>query len=114
MITIWHNPRCSKSRSALSLIEASGHPHTIRKYLDDAPDLAELVATQNTLGVAAIDMLRPGEKLFKELGLTRQSSDADLLEAAAAHPILIERPIVFRDARAVIGRPPEAITPLLT
>ena len=113
MITIWHNPRCSKSRQTLALIEAAGVPHMVRKYLEDAPNLAELEKAQVALGVAVIDMLRPSEKLFKELGLTRTDSGASLLSAAAQNPILIERPIVFSGNRAVIGRPPEAVEALL-
>ncbi|KEJ88078.1 arsenate reductase (glutaredoxin) [Sulfitobacter donghicola] len=113
MITIWHNPRCSKSRQTLALIEESGADHTIRKYLEDAPTLAELETAQRALGVAVIDMLRPSEKQFKELGLTRNSDAGELLKAAADHPILVERPIVFSGTRAIIGRPPEAVQDLL-
>lgn len=113
MITIWHNPRCSKSRQTLALIEESGASVTVRKYLEDAPSIAELEQAQAALGVAAIDMLRPAEKRFKELGLSRSDDDATLLAAAAANPILIERPIAFTETDAVIGRPPEAISALL-
>lgn len=113
MITIWHNPRCSKSRAALALIIASGHPHTVRKYLEDAPNILELEAAQAALGCRVIDMLRRGEPRFDALGLRADTAPADLLAAAAAHPILIERPIVFRGDRAVMGRPPEAVKELL-
>jgi len=90
VITLWHNPRCSKSRQTLALIEEAGAPVTLRKYLEDAPTLAEL-----------------------ELGLTRGDDAGTLLAAAAANPILIERPIAFKDGRAIIGRPPEAVKELL-
>lgn len=113
MITIWHNPRCSKSRKTLALIEASGAAHQVRRYLEDAPSLSELKEAQAALDVPAIEMLRPSEKLFKELGLSRTEDEATLLEAAAQHPILIERPIVLSHGRAVIGRPPEAVDTLL-
>ena len=113
MITIWHNPRCSKSRQTLALLEASGKPHTVRKYLEDAPTLAELEQAKTALGLTALQMMRPKEALFKELGLSRSDDDPSLLAAAAAHPALIERPIVFSGNRAIIGRPPEAVAELL-
>lgn len=113
MITLWHNPRCSKSRQTLALIEEAGVPVTVRRYLEDAPTRDEIVAARDTLGLRAIEMLRTGEKVFKELNLTKDSSDDMLLNAMAAHPILIERPIAFAQGRAVIGRPPEAVRVLL-
>lgn len=113
MITIWHNPRCSKSRQTLALVEASGQPFTVRKYLEDAPSPDELDAAQVALALPAIDMLRPSESRFKELGLSREAPQAELFAAAAAHPILIERPIVLRGDKGIIGRPPEAVQALL-
>ena len=110
MITLWHNPRCSKSRQALALFDDV--EVTVRKYLDDAPSRDELVAVSNILGVPPSQMIRTGEKLFRELGLKTSTEDA-LLDAMAAHPILIERPIAIRDTRAVIGRPPENVLDLL-
>ena len=113
VITIWHNPRCSKSRQTLALVEASGKPYTVRKYLEDAPTLAELEQAKAALNLSALQMLRPTEALFKELGLNRSDDEATLLAAAAAHPALIERPIVLSKGRAIIGRPPEAVAALL-
>lgn len=114
MITIWHNPRCSKSRQALARIEAAGTEFTVRRYLEDAPSLAELEATRTALGhPAVINMMRTGEKMFKEAGLTKSSDEATLMQAMADHPILIERPIVFRDGKAVIARPPETVDQLI-
>ena len=113
MITLWHNPRCSKSRQTLALIEDAGVSVTLRRYLDDAPSREELVAAREALGLGAVEMLRTGEKVFKELGLNKDSPEDTLIDAMAAHPILIERPIAFRDTRAVIGRPPEAVQALL-
>lgn len=106
MITIWHNPRCSKSRQALALLEDRGDVQ-VRKYLEDAPSLQELQAAQDLLGVRAIEMMRTGEVEFKALGLSKDDDDARLLAAMAAHPKLIERPVVFAHGRAVIARPPE-------
>ena len=113
MITLWHNPRCSKSRQTLALIEDAGVPVTLRRYLEDAPSREEIIAARDALGVQTIAMMRKGEAAFKELGLTKDSPDDALLDAMAAHPILIERPIAFCDSRAVIGRPPEAVKALL-
>ncbi|WP_295509205.1 arsenate reductase (glutaredoxin) [uncultured Sulfitobacter sp.] len=113
MITIWHNPRCSKSRQTLALIEASGAEVSIRRYLENPPTLAELEAAQAALGLRPIEMMRSSEGRFKELGLSKDSDETTLMQAMAANPILIERPMVFRGDRAIIGRPPEAVHSLL-
>lgn len=112
MITIWHNPRCSKSRQTLALIEEKG-PVTIRKYLEDAPSEAEIREVMTLLGVAAIDMMRKGEAEFKERGLGKDSSDEALVAAMVAVPKLIERPIVLANGQARIGRPPESVLEIL-
>ncbi len=112
MITIWHNPRCSKSRQTLALVEAKGEV-TVRRYLQDAPTLQELAEVQALLGVSVIDMMRPKEALFKELGLSKSDSDATLLAAMADNPKLIERPIVLANGKAALGRPPEAVLDIL-
>ena len=113
MITYWHNPRCSKSRAGLALLEERGAAFEVSLYLKDAPTLEEIRAVHAALGTGVIEMTRTGEKVFKELGLTKESSDADLLAAMAEHPILIERPIAIKGTLAVIGRPTEAIEALL-
>jgi arsenate reductase (glutaredoxin) len=113
VITIWHNPRCSKSRQTLALIEAAGAKVAVRRYLDSPPTLAELEAAATALGLRPIEMIRKGRARFKELGLSKDSEDAVLLKAMADNPILIERPIVFKGAKAVIGRPPESVNALL-
>jgi arsenate reductase len=113
VITIWHNPRCAKSRQALALLQERGEAPTVRRYLDDPPGLEELRRAQETLGLRVIEMMRPGEALFRELGLARTDDAARLLAAMAAHPRLIERPIVFANSRAVIGRPPEKVLEIL-
>ena len=112
MITIWHNPRCSKSRQTLALVEEKGDV-TIRRYLEDAPSLAELQEVQTLLGVPAIAMMRPKEARFKELGLRKTDDDAILLAAMAENPVLIERPIVLANGKAALGRPPEAALDIL-
>ncbi len=107
-LTIWHNPRCTKSRQTLALLQENGHQPAVRLYLVDPPNEAEIVAVRNALGVTADAMMRKGEKLFRELGL-REASEAELIAAMVANPILIERPIVMNDGKAAIGRPPEAV-----
>ncbi|UWQ09450.1 arsenate reductase (glutaredoxin) [Aliiroseovarius crassostreae] len=111
-VTIWHNPRCSKSRQTLALVEERTAVD-IRKYLDDAPNADEIRAACAALGLRPIDMMRKGEKIFKELDLSADMSDDDLIAAMAAHPILIERPIVFANQTARIGRPPESVLDIL-
>lgn len=113
MITYWHNPRCSKSRAGLALFEDKGLSPEVRLYLQDAPSLDELKALQTRLGLPVIQMMRTGEKIFKELGLSKESPEGDLLAAMVEHPILIERPIAVKDDKAVIGRPTEALEALL-
>lgn len=112
MITIWHNPRCSKSRQTLALAEGKGDV-TVRRYLENAPSLQELTDVQALLGVSAIDMMRPKDALFKELGLSKTDDEATLLTAMAEHPKLIERPIVLANGKAALGRPPEAVLDIL-
>lgn len=106
---IWHNPRCSKSRQTLALLEDRGISPQVRFYLDDAPDVAGLRDVAARLGKRAIEMMRTKEALFKELGLAKTDSDDRLFAAMAAHPKLIERPIVLHEGKAAIGRPPESV-----
>ena len=109
MTTIWHNPRCSKSRDTLALLEAEGIAPEVRLYLKDAPSKVEIMGALDKLGIPAADLVRTGEKRFRELGLTRDTDAETLIAAMAAHPILIERPVVFHDGKAAIGRPPRAV-----
>ncbi|EBA14974.1 arsenate reductase [Roseobacter sp. SK209-2-6] len=113
MITYWHNPRCSKSRAGLALLEEGGAEVTQRLYLQDAPSKVEIEAMLAALNLPALEMMRKGDKLFKELGLSADSSEADLITAMASNPALIERPIAEKDGKAVIGRPTEALSALL-
>ena len=111
MITIWHNPRCTKSRQTLALLE--GRDVTVRLYLENAPSVEELRAAQAALGLPVIQMVRSKEAEFKELGLSKDSPEDALLAAMAAHPRLIERPVVFANGKAALGRPPEAVLEIL-
>lgn len=113
MIDYWHNPRCSKSRAGLALLQDRGAQVTPRLYLKQPPTVAELRAVKSALGLPAIEMMRTGEAAFKDLGLDPDSDEETLLAAMAEHPILIERPIGIRGGTAVIGRPPEALLGLL-
>ncbi len=113
MIEYWHNPRCSKSRTGLALLEERGAEVQVRKYLEDAPSDEELRAAQALLGVSAVQMMRTGEKRFKELGLSKDAPDAELIKAMAENPILIERPLAIAGDKAAIGRPPENLLDLL-
>ncbi len=113
MIEYWHNPRCSKSRTGLALLEEKGAAVKVRKYLEDAPSADELRAVLSQLGNPAIEMMRTGEKRFKELGLLKTTPDDDLIQAMAENPILIERPLAIAGDKAAIGRPPENLLSLL-
>ena len=107
--TIWHNPRCSKSRQTLVLLEERGISPTVRLYLDDAPSVSEVAEVLQQLGIKPWELLRRGEKVFQELGLDKNAADEALTEAMSANPILIERPIVFHGGDAALGRPPESV-----
>ena len=113
-LTLYHNPRCSKSRAALELLQARGlQPHVVR-YLETPPGASELKSLLGKLGISARDLLRSGEDEYKTLGLSDASlSEAQLIEAMAKHPKLIERPILIAGDKAVIGRPPEKVLELL-
>lgn len=114
MITLWHNPRCSKSREALALLQNAGVEVTLRRYLDDAPTLDDLRRVHAALGhPPVIEMMRPKEADFKTAQLSKTDDDATLLQAMASYPKLIERPIAIKDDRAVLGRPPERVLDLL-
>jgi arsenate reductase len=113
VITYWHNPRCSKSRAGLALLEERGADVSVRRYLEDAPTEAELRDVLARLDVAPIEMMRPGEARFKALGLSRDSDPETLIAAMAENPILIERPIGVTEGSAAIGRPPESLLSLL-
>ncbi len=108
-VTLLHNPRCSKSRQALVLLETSGHEVAVRRYLDEPLDRAELETLQSQLGAPVIEWTRTREAAFQGAGLTRDTSDAELLDAMARHPILLERPVAILGSRAVVGRPPERV-----
>lgn len=109
-VTIYHNPRCSKSRQTLALLEEKGLAPTVVRYLETPPDAAEIRRILDLLGLdSARGMMRTGEAVYKELGLKDETDEAALIQAMADHPILIERPIVLSGDKAKLGRPPEAV-----
>jgi arsenate reductase len=109
-LTLYHNPRCSKSRGALELLEAQGLTPTVVRYLETPLDAAQLEALLGKLGISARQLLRTGEDEYKALNLADQSlSETQLIAAIAAHPKLMERPILETADKAVIGRPPEKV-----
>lgn len=112
-VKIWHNPRCSKSRETLKLLQARGIDPEVRLYLENPPELGELERAAAALGLRPIEMMRRKEPEFAQMGLSAESEDAALLAAMAAAPRLIERPIVFAAGKAALGRPPEAVLKIL-
>ncbi len=114
-VTIYHNPRCSKSRQTLYLLEQQGIQPQVHLYLRDALSAATIKQLLRQLGFAsARELVRSKEALFSELGLGADSSEQQLIAAMVAHPQLIERPIVVVGQRAKLGRPPEAVLELLS
>ena len=114
-LTIWHNQRCSKSRSAKDILTEAGVAFEERKYLDSPPTAQELDNVLTALGKEPWEIARMGEDVAKDLNLKAEPHDRDRwIELMAANPILIERPIIVTaDGRAVLGRPPEAVQELL-
>jgi len=113
-IQILHNPRCSKSRQTLALLEEKGLEPDIIKYLDTPPNETELKAILAKLNISARELLRKGEEDYKTLNLKETSlTEDDLIKAMVSHPKLIERPIVINQNKAKIGRPPESVLDIL-
>ena len=113
MLTIYHNPRCRKSREGLAILEESGKEFQTRLYLKEPLSKAELKSVIQQLGIAAIDLVRTNEKVWKSDYKGKDLSDEEVLDAMLAHPALIERPVVSDGHRAVIGRPPDTISGFL-
>ncbi|MBD5771783.1 arsenate reductase (glutaredoxin) [Marinomonas colpomeniae] len=112
MTTIYHNPRCSKSRETLKLLEENNIHANIRLYLEDTPSKDELLTLLDQLKLTPIELMRTKETLYKELKLNKESNDEERLQAMLDHPKLIERPIVIYNNKAKIGRPPESVLEL--
>lgn len=113
-VTILHNPRCSKSRATLALLQERGIEPEIRLYLESPPSEAQLREILGLLGRRPRELMRTGEPEFRELGLADASLDDDtLIRQMVAHPKLIERPVVLANGKAAVGRPPESVLEIL-
>lgn len=113
-VIIYHNPRCSKSRATLALLRERGIEPDIVEYLKNPPDEHELARILGMLEMDPLELMRKGEDEYAELGLEEKKDDhAELIKQMLAHPILIERPIVVKDNKARIGRPPENVLEIL-
>lgn len=113
-VTLYHNPRCSKSRCALELVRERGIEPTVILYLDQAPERATLEALVRLTGVASVrELMRTKEDEYKALNLATVTDEATLLDALVAHPRLLERPIAVVGDKAVVARPPERVLELL-
>lgn len=113
-VTIWHNPRCSKSRGTLELLHAHGVEPAIVDYQKTPPAVDAIERALQLLGMQPRELMRKGEPLYAELHLDdAHLTRGELVAAMAAHPTLIERPIVFANDKAAIGRPPEAVLTIL-
>ena len=112
-VTIWHNPKCSKSREAMSILEENSAHTNVVKYLLDTPSVLEIKNVLDMLGIRPRDMMRTKEDIYKELNLKDEPNDDVLITAMAENPKLIERPILIKNGRAIIGRPTDKIANFL-
>lgn len=113
MTTIYHNPRCSKSRETLAILEERNEEITIVKYLDSPPTLEKLKEIIGMLGIEPIKLVRKNEPIWKEQFKSKDLTDEELLKAMVTFPKLIERPIVIKNNKAILGRPPQQIISIL-
>lgn len=113
MTILYHNPRCSKSREALHLLEAEGETIEIIKYLDNPPSYQELEQVIELLKIQPIDLVRTQEAIWKENYKGKKLTDEEVINAMIENPKLIERPIAIKGTQAVIGRPPEGVLHIL-
>ena len=112
-VTIYHNPRCSKSRQALSLLESKGNKPIVVEYLKNPLTTEQLSQIINELNIKPIDLVRKNESIWKENYIGKELSDDELVEAMISNPKLIERPIVTSSKGTVVGRPPENVLSVL-
>jgi len=104
MIQIYHNPRCGKSRNCLAFLDDSGQDYEIIKYLEQAPTKAELVSLLEKLNMKPLELVRQKEKIWIENFKNKTMTDDEIIQAIVSNPILIERPIVIKEDKAIIGR----------
>jgi arsenate reductase (glutaredoxin) len=113
MIKIYHNNRCSKSRCGLDILEQSGKPFEVVKYLEDTPSSNELKEIIFLLGIKPIQLVRKNETIWKENFKDKTLSDKEIIEAMVSYPKLIQRPIIINGKKATIGRPPKKILDII-
>ena len=113
MTTLYHNPRCSKSRQALQLLEEEGETIEIVKYLENPPTHQELKQVIELLGIDPIELVRKQEAEWRENYKGKNLTNEDVIDAMIQHPKLIERPIAIKGTHAVVGRPPEKVLDIL-
>ncbi len=111
-IIIYHNPRCSKSRAVLSILNSKGVEFDLIDYIKNPPNQAILKKILDKMGGNAADLLRTNEREYQDLGL-KNTTDEKILDAITSNPILLQRPIVISDTKAIIGRPPERVLDIL-
>ncbi len=113
-LVIYHNPRCSKSRETLQILENNNFTPMVIEYLDEPPTRQELKVIVEMLGISARDLLRTGEQIYQDAKLDNDAlSEDEIIAAICAHPILLQRPIVVSGERAVIGRPPAKVLEII-
>ncbi|MBW6488291.1 arsenate reductase (glutaredoxin) [Sulfurimonas sp.] len=112
-VKIWHNPKCSKSREAMAILQENGCEAEVVKYLEEKPDTNKIKTILKMLGIKPRELMRTKEDIYQELHLMDEKSDEALIEAMAKHPKLIERPIIIKGNIAIIGRPSERIAEFL-
>lgn len=112
-LTIWHNPRCSKSRQTLQLLRDRGYEPDEIDYQKNPPSVEEIASVLQKLGLTANDLIRKGQDIYTELDLASETNEDKLIEAMFLHPVLIERPVVINGDKASLGRPPEAVLTIL-
>lgn len=112
-VTIWHNQQCSKSRAAMAVLEENGLDPNVVHYLDEPLSADQIKQVLSMLGFSPRELMRTNEAAYKELGLAEVTDDEALVRAMVENPILIQRPIVISNGRAVLGRPPESVVSIL-
>lgn len=112
-ITIWHNPRCSKSREAMGILEENNCKSKVVKYLETKPSIKDIENLLEILGLSARELMRTKENIYKELNLKEEQDESKLIQAMAEHQKLIERPIIIKGGKAIIGRPTSTIAEFL-
>ena len=113
-ITIWHNPRCSKSREALKILEENNSEAEVVKYLESTPSKEEIKNILKMLGLSARELMRTKESIYKELNLKDENNEDTLIEAMVKHPKLIERPVIIKGDKAIIGRPTSIVADFIS